>query len=200
MALLGPHEWTCKKTSCAPWLTLIKGIPTRKGSRKMRALMKIFPTRKSPLCQWINVNPTYYKNPKTLTNQGMHNFPSSDTLELWRKFSNLTFGGSLPNNDTSTLLRSSFSVLCKCYLEHVRTVWLIDDFWHHQLVPSMGNRWLVSHTIASQTKSCMVLTCLMATTNNVQGDEPRITTLKRQVQTLAAVVERLTNQNHDLEE
>ena len=41
----------------------------------------------------------------------------------------------------------------------------------------------------------------MATTNNVQGDEPpRSTALERQVQTLMAVVERLTKQNHDLEE
>ena len=47
----------------------------------------------------------------------------------------------------------------------------------------------------------MVLTRLMATTNNVQGDElPRPTTLERQVQTLMAAVERLTKQNHDLEE
>ena len=41
----------------------------------------------------------------------------------------------------------------------------------------------------------------MATTNNVQEDEPpRSTALKRQVQTLMAAVERLTKQNHDLEE
>ena len=41
----------------------------------------------------------------------------------------------------------------------------------------------------------------MATTNDVQNDEPpRPTTLERQVQTLAAAVERLTKQNHDLEE
>ena len=47
----------------------------------------------------------------------------------------------------------------------------------------------------------MVLTRLMATTNNVQEDEPpRSTALERQVQTLAAAVERLTKQNHDLEE
>ena len=46
----------------------------------------------------------------------------------------------------------------------------------------------------------MVLTHSMATTNNVQGDEPRATALRRQVQTLAAAVERLTKQNHDLEE
>ena len=47
----------------------------------------------------------------------------------------------------------------------------------------------------------MVLTRSMATTNNVQEDEPpRSTALERQVQTLAAAVERLTKQNHDLEE
>ena len=41
----------------------------------------------------------------------------------------------------------------------------------------------------------------MATTNNVQDDEPpRSTALERQVQTLATAVERLTKQNHDLEE
>ena len=41
----------------------------------------------------------------------------------------------------------------------------------------------------------------MTTTNNVQGDKPpRSTALERQVQTLVAVVERLTKQNHDLEE
>ena len=38
----------------------------------------------------------------------------------------------------------------------------------------------------------------MATANNIQEDEPRTTTLERQVQTLAANVERLTKQNHDL--
>ena len=41
----------------------------------------------------------------------------------------------------------------------------------------------------------------MATTNNVQGDKPlQSTALERQVQTLLATVERLTQQNHDLEE
>ena len=41
----------------------------------------------------------------------------------------------------------------------------------------------------------------MATTNNVQEEEPpRSAALERQVQTLAAAIERLTKQNHDLEE
>ena len=47
----------------------------------------------------------------------------------------------------------------------------------------------------------MVLTRSIATTtNNVQGDEPCLTALKRQVQTLTAAVERLTKQNQVLEE
>ena len=47
----------------------------------------------------------------------------------------------------------------------------------------------------------MVLTRSMATTSNAQGDElPRSTALERQVQTLITAVERLTKQNHDLEE
>ena len=45
----------------------------------------------------------------------------------------------------------------------------------------------------------MVLTRSIAITNNVQGEEPRTTTLERQVQTLAVTVKRLTKQNHDLE-
>ena len=47
----------------------------------------------------------------------------------------------------------------------------------------------------------MVLTHSMATTNNVQGDQPpRFTALERQVQTLMAAMEHLMKQNHDLEE
>ena len=45
----------------------------------------------------------------------------------------------------------------------------------------------------------MVLTRSLATTNNVQGDEPCATALERQVQTLVVAVERLTKQNHNLE-
>ena len=46
----------------------------------------------------------------------------------------------------------------------------------------------------------MVLTRLMATTNNVQGDELRPTALERQVQILTATVEHLTKLNQVLEE
>ena len=40
----------------------------------------------------------------------------------------------------------------------------------------------------------------MATTNNVQEDEPQPTALERQVLTLTIAVERLTRQNQTLEE
>ena len=46
----------------------------------------------------------------------------------------------------------------------------------------------------------MVLTCSMATTNDIQEEEPPTTALEKQVKTFAAAVERLTKQNHDLEE
>ena len=46
----------------------------------------------------------------------------------------------------------------------------------------------------------MVLTRSMATTSDIQEEEPPMTALEKQVKTLAAAVERLTKQNHDLEE
>ena len=46
----------------------------------------------------------------------------------------------------------------------------------------------------------MVLIRSLATTTTNQGDELRTTTLEKQVQTLAAAVELLTKQNHDLKE
>ena len=46
----------------------------------------------------------------------------------------------------------------------------------------------------------MVLTRSMATTNDVQEEEPPMIALEKQVKTLAAAVEHLTKQNHDLEE
>ena len=46
----------------------------------------------------------------------------------------------------------------------------------------------------------MVLTRSMATTNDIQEEEPPTTALEKQVKTLVAAVERLTKQNRDLEE
>ena len=45
-----------------------------------------------------------------------------------------------------------------------------------------------------------MLTRSMATTNDIQEEEPPMTALEKQVKTLAAVVECLTKQNRDLEE
>ena len=45
-----------------------------------------------------------------------------------------------------------------------------------------------------------MLTRLMATTNDVQEEEPPTTALEKQVKTLAVALEHLTKQNHDLEE
>ena len=59
--------------------------------------------------------------------------------------------------------------------------------WHR-----LWERSFASHTIAFRTKSYMVLTRLMTTTINAQGDEPRNIALERQVQTLIATIERLT--------
>ena len=46
----------------------------------------------------------------------------------------------------------------------------------------------------------MVLTRSMAITNDIQEKEPPTTALEKQVKTLAAAVECLTKQNHDLEQ
>ena len=46
----------------------------------------------------------------------------------------------------------------------------------------------------------MMLTRSMATTNDIQEEEPPTTSLEKQVKTLAAAVERLTKKNRDLEE
>ena len=45
----------------------------------------------------------------------------------------------------------------------------------------------------------MVLTHSMATTNDIQEEEPPTTALEKQVKTLVAIVEHLTRQNRDLE-
>ena len=51
MALLDPYGYLYKEISCTLRLTLIKGIPIRKGSYQLRAFIRIFPKRKDPLRQ-----------------------------------------------------------------------------------------------------------------------------------------------------
>ena len=57
--------------------------------------------------------------------------------------------------------------------------------------------WVISHIVISKTKNCIVLTQSIATTNQETKNLP--STLERQVQTLAIVVEWLTQRNHKLE-
>ena len=131
MALLSLHEYVCKEKSCAPRLTLIERISTRKGSRKIRVLMRIFPTRKDPLCQKKRCQLyTTIKTPKPLQTKVRIIYPSSSTLELW-KFSNLTFGRYLVGTTPILSTRSSLFMFRRCCLEHLRTVQFTDDFWHH---------------------------------------------------------------------
>ena len=65
-------------------------------------------------------------------------YPSSKTLKLW-KFFNLTFGGYLVGTTLVLSIRSSLFLFRRFCLEHVSTVQLTNDFWHHQLAPSVGN-------------------------------------------------------------
>ena len=100
------------------------------------------------------------------------------------------------------------SVRCSCFLLVCR--WLLSTRIVHLTGVICGiiswrrlweGSWQFKPLSHPGHKSCMVLTRSMATTNNVQEDEqPRSTALERQVQTLAAAVECLTKQNHDLEE
>ena len=71
---------------------------------------------------------------------------SSGTLEL-QKFSKLTFEGYLASATPVLSIRSSFSLLSRCCLEHMRTMQLTDDFWHHQLALSMGRETTVVEAI-----------------------------------------------------
>ena len=49
VAWLDLHEYLCKEIPYITRLTLIKGISTRKGSRKICVLIRIFPTMKDLL-------------------------------------------------------------------------------------------------------------------------------------------------------
>ena len=77
-ALLGLHAWVYKETYCAPRLTLIKRILTRKGSRKICVLWESSLQRNALSAKKRMLSLRYYKNPKALTNQGTHNLP-----QLW---------------------------------------------------------------------------------------------------------------------
>ena len=76
---------------------------------------------------------TNIKTPKPSQTMVHTIYPNSGTLELW-KFSNLTFGEYLADSIPVLSAMSSLFLFCKFCLEHVRTVRLTDDFWHHQYI------------------------------------------------------------------
>ena len=77
---LSPTYRVYKEITYSPHVVKSKGIPIRKGSHKIRPKRllkgKDFESNKEISTLY------YYKNPNTLTNQGMHNLPLSSTLKL----------------------------------------------------------------------------------------------------------------------
>ena len=82
MALLGLHGISVLGMPCALRLSLIKGSSIRKELRKIRKLRGYLLQGNIFLTKARMSTLQYYKNPETLTNQGMHNSPSFGTLEL----------------------------------------------------------------------------------------------------------------------
>ena len=114
--------------SCSPCLVIPKGIPIRKGSRKICLRRRGQPS-------------TTIKTQIPLQMKVRRIHPNSDTLELWiRDFSNLTVGGYLAGTTPVLLLRSSAFVLCRFLsgaLEDRVAHWWF--FRHYQLALSVGN-------------------------------------------------------------
>ena len=86
VALLDPHGYLYKEISCTPRLTLIKRVPTRRGSRKIRVLMSL-PYKERPSlprnkCQLYAT----IKTPKPSQTKVRIIYPSSGTLEWWKFF------------------------------------------------------------------------------------------------------------------
>ena len=141
----------------------------------------------------------YYKSPNILTNQGTHNSP-----HLWHsrvvRSSNLTFGGYSAGTTLVLSVGSSLFMLCKYCFKHVRTVWFTVDFLASLVGTVCGKALAAYKPYYRFPDKELHGTCLMATTNNVQGDKPRPTALERHIQTLTTAMERLTKLNQDLEE
>ena len=121
----------------------------------------------------------YYKNPKPLENKVHIIYLSSGTLKLW-KFFNLTFGRSLVG--TTPILSIGFFFFF--FVVQILSMAREDRAAYWRFSASSvgtvcGKEHSRSHTTTSWTKSCMVLTRLMANNNNNNRDEPRTTTLER---------------------
>ena len=70
-------------------------------------------------------------------------YPSPGTLKLW-KFINLTFERYLANTIPVLFARSSLFLFRRFCLEHERTMWLTNDFWHHQLASFVGMKIVIA--------------------------------------------------------
>ena len=66
--------------------------------------------------------------------------------------SNLTFEGHLASTTPILSVRSSLFLFRRFCLEHVKTVWLIDDFWHHQYIYIESSPW---NLLSGLLKSCI---------------------------------------------
>ena len=175
---------------------LIKETPTRKGFCRIRSwgllLGKDFETKEKMLTLY------YYKSPKIFTNQGTHNLP-----QLWHsrvvKSSNLTFEKYLAGTTPMLSVRSSLSVVQVLFWAHedrVTYCWFFGiisrpRLWEtttcepNKLFPNKKLHDIYSLDGDRQQRSGRQTT----------RDYPRETSLDSR-----PYVERLTKQNHDLEE
>ena len=108
-------------------------------------------------------------------------------------FSDLTFRGSLASTSPVLFVGSWFLVV-QVPIGAFKNNHLIDDFWASS-VGAVCREWVISHITASKTKNCMVQMWSTTTINQETGNPPPPNALERQMQTLAAVVERLTQCN-----
>ena len=123
----------------------------------------------------------------------------SNTLELWN-FSNLTFGGSLAS--TTPVLSKGLLVLC--YTGVVLSTWEPCDLLTIFGIISWCRLW---ERVTSSKPYHRFPDKELHGTYSLDGDHQQHSRrrtmhhhLWRQVQTLAAAIECLTKQNHDLEE
>ena len=115
-----------------PTINSSQGNPYKEKIPQNICIMRIFPTRKKPSlprnkCQLYAT----IKTSKPSQTKVCIIYPNSGTLESW-KFFNLTIGGYWASTTPVLSTRSFLFLFHRFYLEHVRTVWLTDEFWRHQ--------------------------------------------------------------------
>ena len=106
-----------KRTLQDTWIN--EDLPHKERTSPPRNECQLYTTIKTPKPSQIKVRIIY---------------SSSGTLELW-EFSNLTFGRYLAGTTPILFASSSLFLSHRFCLEHMRTVWLTNDFWHHTWKP-----------------------------------------------------------------